>query len=89
MKLRSLFVFAAGVLAGLTIARKMTEDDPSVLHGPAEHATANPVLRVVRSGTQRLADRAGVASLDAIRRTRGKIKNRLGDEGGTEDAAWS
>ena len=88
MKLRSLFVFAAGVFAGLALARKMTEDDPDVLHGPAKAANQNPVLRVVTTGTQKMADKAGVASLDAIRRTRGKIRRRLGEDGG-DDAAWS
>lgn len=88
MKLRSLFVFGAGVLAGLAIARKMTEDDSQILHGPSDAKSANPAMRAVSSGAQKLADKAGVASLDAIRKARGKIKERLGDEG-YEDAAWS
>jgi predicted dinucleotide-binding enzyme len=89
MKLRSLFVFGAGMLAGLALAKKMTEDDPEVMHGPAKHASqTNPALRAVTSGAQRLADKAGVASLDAIRRTRGMIRERLGEDG-YEDAAWS
>jgi hypothetical protein len=88
MKLRSLFVFGAGVLAGLTLARKMHEDDPVVLHGPSTASTSNPTLKIVTSSAQRLADKAGVASLDAIRRTRGRIKDRLGEDG-MDDAAWS
>jgi len=88
MKLRSLFVFGAGVLAGLAIARKMTEDDPQILHGPSDAKSAGPARRAVSSGSQKLADKAGVASLEAIRKARGKIKERLGDEG-YEDAAWS
>jgi hypothetical protein len=88
MKLRTLLVFAAGIAAGLAIARKMREDDPVVLHGPAERAgSTNPALRLVGSAAQAVADRAGVASLDAIRRTRGAIRQRLGDDDG--DAAWS
>jgi hypothetical protein len=89
MKLgRSLIVFSAGVAAGLALARKMTEDEPEVLHGPSTAAgSGSPGLRVVTSGTSRIADKVGVASLDAIRKTRTKIRERLGDD--ADDAAWS
>jgi hypothetical protein len=87
MKLRSLFVFGAGVVTGLAIARKMNEDDPEVLHGPTRsEAPANPALRAVSEQAQRLGDRATVLSLDAIRKTRGAIRDRLGEG---DDAAWS
>jgi hypothetical protein len=89
MKLRSLFLFGAGVVTGLAIAKKMTEDDPEVLHGPVRsQAPANPALRAVSDQASRIADRATVASLDAIRKARGAIQQRLGDEG-FDDAAWS
>lgn len=88
MKLgRSLIVFSAGVAAGLALAKKMTEDEPEVLHGPSTANSGSPGLRVVTSGTSRLADKVGVASLDAIRKTRTKIKERLGED--ADDAAWS
>ena len=89
MKLRSLFVFGAGVLAGLTIAKRMTEDDTEVLHGPARRqGSQNPALRAVSGQAQRLADRASVASLEVIRKARGAIRERLGDDD-LDDAAWS
>jgi hypothetical protein len=88
MKLRTLFLFGAGVLAGLAIARKMGEDDPEVLHGPTQSRSANPAMRVVSDQAQAFADRASVLSLDAIRRARGAIRDRVGDEA-YDDATWS
>jgi hypothetical protein len=89
MKLRSLFVFAAGLVAGLALARKLREDDPAVLHGPTQQASStSPALRAASSVAQGLADKAGVASLDAIRRARGKIRLRLSEDD-LDDAAWS
>ena len=91
MKLRTLFVFAIGVFVGLTIARKMREDDPQVLHGPtaAPMNSTNPALRVMSDQAQRLADRAGLASLSAIRRARVAIRERLGDDPYYDGAAWT
>jgi hypothetical protein len=91
MKLRTIFLFGAGVVAGLAIAKKMNEDDPAVLHGPAQgKATSNPALAVVSDQAQRVVDLASVKSLDAIRRTRGAIRARLGeDDVYDDDAAWS
>jgi hypothetical protein len=40
----------------------------------------------VSSQAQRLADQAAGASLGAIRRARGAIRTRLGEE---DDAAWN
>jgi hypothetical protein len=80
--LRTLVVFGAGIAAGLAIARKITEDDPEVLHGPARTEPQSPAMRAVSS----LADRAQVASLDAIRRARGAIKERLSED---EAANWN
>lgn len=89
MKVRSILLFGAGVLAGLAVARKMREDDPAVLRGPTRAASpANPALRLVSQQAQRVADRAGVLSLDAIRKARGAIRERLGEDG-YDDAAWS
>jgi hypothetical protein len=89
MKLRTLFVFGAGILTGLAIARRMTEDDPAVLHGPsAAQSSQNPALRAASNAAQILADKASVASLAAIRRARGSIRERLGEDD-LDDAAWS
>ena len=89
MKLRSLFLFGAGVATGLAIAKKLSEDDENVVRGPQRAAPArNPALRVLSTGTQRISDRATVLSLDAIRRARGAIRDRLG-ESSYDDAAWS
>ena len=89
MKLRTLFLFGAGVVTGLAIARKMTQDDPEVLHGATRSQTpANPALRVASEQAARVADRASVLSLDAIRRAREAIRDRLGEDA-YDDAAWS
>ena len=89
MKLRSLFLFGAGVAAGLAIANKLSEDDENVVHGPQRTAsTTNPAMRALSTGTQRLSGRATVLSLDAIRKARGAIRDRLG-EPTYDDAAWS
>jgi hypothetical protein len=88
MKLRSLFLFGAGIAVGVTVMRKLTEDDPEVAHGPQRHSSGNPTLRVLSAQTVRLSDKATVLSLDAIRKARGVIRDRLADSG-YDDAAWS
>ena len=89
MKLRSLLVFGAGVAAGLALSRRMTQDDPEVLHGPRQTAPTNPAMRAVSGTASRIADRATVASLDAIRKARGAIRVRLGDGDDYDDAVWN
>jgi hypothetical protein len=87
MKLRSLFLLAVGFVAGVAYARRMTADDPYVVHGPvAERTPSNPAARLASVQAQRLADRATEASLAAIRRTRSAIQERL--ESYDDDAAW-
>jgi hypothetical protein len=88
MKLRTLFLFGAGVVAGFMLAHKLSEDDPDVVHGPTRGSVANPAVRVVGTQAQRLADRATVLSLDAIRKARGRIRERLGEDV-YDDAAWT
>ncbi|MEP6759409.1 MAG: hypothetical protein ABJB55_09460 [Actinomycetota bacterium] len=88
MKLRSLFVFGAGVAVGVTVMRKLTEDDPEVAHGPQRQTTGNTTLRALSEQTARISDRATVLSLDAIRKARGSIRGRL-SESSYDDAAWS
>ena len=89
MKLRSLILFGAGIATGLAIARKLAADDENIVHGPQRTQTsANPALHALSSGTQKLSDRATVLSLDAIRKAREAIRDRLG-ESTYDDAAWS
>ena len=89
MKLRTLLVFGAGVMAGLVIAKKMNEDDPEILHGPSQGtASQNPALAAVSDQAQRVVDLASVKSLDAIRRARGAIRERLNEQT-YDEAAWS
>ena len=89
MKLRSLFLFGAGVATGLAIAKKLSQDDDDIAHGPQRTAsTTNPAMRAMSATTQRLSERATVLSLDAIRKARGAIRERLG-ESAYDDAAWS
>lgn len=89
MKLRSLVLLGAGIMIGLAIARKVTEDDPEVIHGPSRSETpANPALRAVSSQAQRVAGRATIASLGAIRRARFAIRDRLGEEP-YDDVSWN
>jgi hypothetical protein len=89
VKLRSLLLVVAGVAIGLKIAEKLHEDDPNVVHGPQRARTdQRPGLRLVSTQVQRLTDAATGKSLDAIRRLRGEIRNRLGET--DEDiAAWN
>jgi hypothetical protein len=89
MRLRSVLFFGAGIAAGLAIARKATEDDPAVQHGPSRAAPpSSPAVRAVTTQAQRIADRATVASLEAIRKARGAIRERLADEP-YDDATWN
>jgi hypothetical protein len=89
MKLRSLFLFGAGVATGVAIMRRLTEDDPDVVHGAQRRTDANPALRAISQQTARLSERATVLSLDAIRRARAALQERIGDsEYDDEDVAW-
>jgi hypothetical protein len=88
MKLRSLFLFGAGIATGLTIAKRFSRDDPEIVHGPQRATTGGPAARALSTQMQRLTDRATVSSLDAIRKARGAIRDRLG-ETDYDDAAWS
>ncbi len=88
MKLRTLFLFGAGLVAGFMLARKMSEDDPDVVTGPTRARASSPAARMVGTQAQRLAGRATVLSLDAIRKARGAIRERLGEDV-YDDAAWT
>jgi hypothetical protein len=88
MRLRNLLLIAIGVAIGIRIARMLREDDPNVVTGPQrdQSASTNQAVKMVSTQAQRLADQAAVLSLDAIRRARGAIRTRMGDE---DDAAWN
>jgi hypothetical protein len=89
MKFRSLVLVAAGIGIGYSISQKMREDDPEVLRGPQGTTTASPALQLVTGQAQRLADRASVRSLEAIRRARGAIRTRLGETETFDEASWN
>ena len=87
MKLRSLLLLALGVVLGLKLAAKLREDDPDVLHGPQRTRSGDrPALRLVSDRVQRFTDVAADRSLDAIRRVRSEIRERLGED---DAAAWN
>ncbi len=80
-----------GLAAGYALAKRssLTQDDPYIVKGPQRELSSgtNPTLRAVSDRAQRLADQAALASLDAIRRTRVAIHQRLSDS--EDDAAWN
>jgi hypothetical protein len=90
VKLRSLLVLAAGIGIGYRLAKKMNEDDPDVVRGPQRRSASpqNPALMLVSGQAEKLAAQASVKSLEAIRRARGAIRERLGERE-TDDAAWN
>ena len=86
-KLRSLAILALGAVLGYKMAAKMRDDDPDIVHGPQRaRAPQSPGLRLVQGQAKRFADQATGKSLAAIRRTRGAIRARLGED---DDAAWN
>jgi hypothetical protein len=89
MKLRSLVFVAVGVGIGMWASRKFREDDPYVVSGPTDaRAVRNPALRMVSVGAQAITDRASDASLDAIRKAREAIRQRLAAQN-YDDVAWN
>ena len=87
MKLRSLVLLITGVVLGMKLAAKLREDDPNVVHGPQRRRSdQGPSLRLVSGQVQRLTDVATGKSLDAIRRVRSEIRDRLGED---DAAAWN
>jgi hypothetical protein len=89
MKLRSLVLVAAGIGIGYSIAQKMREDDPDVVRGPQRSTVGSPGRQLVTAQAQRLADRASMRSLEAIRRARGAIRTRLGEAETFDEASWN
>ena len=87
MKLRSLLLIGFGVAVGMKLAAKLREDDPEVVHGPQRTVDQRPAaLRLVSDGFQRATDVATDKSLQAIRRVRTGIRERLGED---DAAAWN
>ena len=89
MRLRSLLLVASGIAIGYTIAKKMREDDPVVVRGPQRTSAGSPAMQLVSVQAQRIADRASVRSLEAIRRARGAIRTRMGESETFDEAAWN
>ena len=88
MKLRSLLLVGIGIGIGYAVSQKMREDDPAVVRGP-QATSSSPGMQLVAGQAQRIADRASVRSLEAIRRARGAIRSRLGEAETFDDAAWN
>jgi hypothetical protein len=88
MRLRSLLLLAFGFALGMKLAAKLREDDPDVVHGPQRGYAdqRRPALRLVSDGFQRATDAAADKSLQAIRRFRTEIRDRLGED---DAAAWN
>jgi hypothetical protein len=89
MKLRSLLLVAAGIGIGYSISKRMHEDDPEVVQGPQRRAAGSSGLQLVTGQAHRFADQAGIRSLEAIRRARGAIRTRLGEQETFDDAVWN
>jgi hypothetical protein len=87
VKLRNLLLLGAGVLLGLKLAEKLREDDAAVLHGPRRRRDDRPALRVVSVQVQRLTDAATDRGVEAIRRVRSQIRDRLA--AADDVAAWN
>ena len=56
MKLRTLFLFGAGVVTGLMIAKKLSADDEAIVHGPQQTRSPNPMMRVFSDRTSAFSD---------------------------------
>jgi len=88
MKLRTLILIALAIAAGYWLATKRRADDPDVVVGPRDEAKGSSAGRFVSGQAQRLADQATAKSLDAIRRARGAIRERMGDTQ-PDEALWN
>jgi hypothetical protein len=89
MRFRSLLLLVAGIGIGYSLAQKMREDDPQVVKGPQRATAPSPGMQLVTGQAQRIADQAGVRSLEVIRRARGAIRTRLGENETFDEAAWN
>jgi hypothetical protein len=88
MKLRTLILIALAIAAGYWLATKRHADDPDIVVGPRDESRGGSAGRFVSGQAQRLADQATAKSLDAIRRARGAIRERIGDRQ-ADEAVWN
>jgi hypothetical protein len=72
-----------GIAIGYTAATWLRRDDPVIVTDPS--ASQGRAGRMISSSSRRVAARAQDAGLVALRRARGTIQSRLGEE---QDAAW-
>jgi hypothetical protein len=87
MKLRTLILIAIAVAVGYWLSAKRHADDPDVVVGPRDEQKGS-AGRFVSGQAQRFADQATAKSLDAIRRARGAIRERIGDQQ-PDEALWN
>jgi len=90
VKLRNLLLLALGIGIGVKLATRIREDDPNVVKGPRRQEAfgSSRALRSVSARAQRLADQAATKSLDAIKRARGSLRDRITDYE-SDDALWN
>jgi hypothetical protein len=89
MRLRNLVLLIAAISLGWWLANKHHEDVPEVVKGPRDDArTGNAATRFVSGQAQRLADQAAAKGLDAVRRARGAIRERLSSHE-IDDSIWN
>ena len=76
-----------GAALGYAAAKWLWKDDPAIVTGPrAPERSQSAAARLMTEGSRKLAERAQIASLDALQRARGTIQARMGDGG---DASWN
>jgi hypothetical protein len=88
MKLRTVFLIVLGVAIGYWLSTKRHADDPDVIAGPRDEGKGGSAGRFVSGQAQKLADQATTKGLEAIRRARGAIRDRIG-EAEPDEALWN
>jgi len=88
VKLRSIVFLIAGFLIGYRVAKFSSSDDPNVVKGPRRDSNGSRTMRTVSAQAQRLADQATTKSLQAIKRARGSLQDRMGGVE-SDDAVWN
>jgi hypothetical protein len=88
MRLRTLILIALAVAVGYWLSTKRHADDPDVVVGPRDEQKGGSAGRFVSGQAQKNDDQATARSLDAIRRARGAIRERIGD-GTPDEAVWN
>ncbi|MGH2596178.1 MAG: hypothetical protein ACRDH7_09470 [Actinomycetota bacterium] len=88
MKLRNVLLLVIGIAIGYKIAATMRQDDPNVVKGPRRESGGSRTVRTVSAQAQRLADQATTKSLQAIKKARVSLRDRMGDYE-SDDAVWN